>query len=252
MKNLRKLDKYRISMEHFGIIEDDPSKEGFFEMRVGNDFYSVVASTGAGWDHVSVSGRYGIPSHEVVSSVKDRFFNSDEVAVEIHPKKSEYINNHSRCLHLWRPTNAKLPVPKFYEFDNAPSDAEGSETITVDGRTYEVRYKKALDFERIEVVGSGKHPTWLAMNAIKEHYFGDEVVVQYHPRTIDSKQDKNNTLVLWRPLLDKMPTPPKELVGIEGLIEEDFANKSPEQILQMVDEALDKKTQSTDETEPEA
>ncbi|MBR2909671.1 MAG: hypothetical protein IKC11_04925 [Clostridia bacterium] len=251
MKNLKKLDKLRINVPGL-IFEDlDPEKEGFFEMRTCGDYYSVVASTGAGWDHVSVSHRFFIPSHEVMSAVKEKFFNSDEVVIEIHPKRAEYINNHSRCLHLWRPTAQTMPVPNFYEFDKAPAEAEATEVITTDNRSYEIKYKKALGYERIEVVGTGKHPTWSAMNAIKEHYFGDEVVVQYHGKASDPKLDKNNTLVLWRPLNEKMPTPPKELVGVEGLTEEDFKNKTPEQIKVMVEQKLNESL-SSEESEPNA
>lgn len=253
MKNLRKLDKFRIDASRLGFDDLDPSKEGFFGIRVGSEYYSVIASTGAGWDHVSVAGEYVIPTHEVVSAVKEKFFNSDEYAIEIHPKKAEYINNHSRCLHIWRPTEQKLPVPKFYEFDNTQAEAEGEEVVHIDGRSYTVKYKKALGFERIIVEGGSKYPTWVAMNKIKEHYFGDEVVVQYHAKTIDPKQDKNNSLSLWRPLLETMPTPPKELIGVEGLTDDDFRNKSPEQITEMVEKKLAEScAKQMAESEPQA
>ncbi len=42
---------------------------------------------------------------------KDMFFKEDEIVVQYHPAKSEYVNNMPNCLHLWRPTNGALPTP---------------------------------------------------------------------------------------------------------------------------------------------
>jgi hypothetical protein len=42
--------------------------------------------------------------------VKDLFWDVEEVVVQFHPKKSEYVNNF-RVLHLWRPTNGVFPTP---------------------------------------------------------------------------------------------------------------------------------------------
>jgi hypothetical protein len=42
--------------------------------------------------------------------VKDLFWHDDECVVQFHPPKSEYINNHPYCLHLWKPPyEVKLP-----------------------------------------------------------------------------------------------------------------------------------------------
>jgi len=52
-----------------------------------------------------------VPSWEDMCRVKDMFFHDDEVAVQYHPAKSEYVNNMPNCLHLWRPLDAQLPTP---------------------------------------------------------------------------------------------------------------------------------------------
>ena len=35
----------------------------------------------------------------------------EEICVEYHPKKSEYVNNHPYCLHIWKPIDVELPTP---------------------------------------------------------------------------------------------------------------------------------------------
>jgi hypothetical protein len=45
-------------------------------------------------------------------AIKDMFFEPEEAAVQYHPAKSQYVNNHPYCLHLWRPNNGTdLPTP---------------------------------------------------------------------------------------------------------------------------------------------
>jgi hypothetical protein len=39
------------------------------------------------------------------------FWDGEEVVIQFHPPKSEYVNNHLGCLHLWHPTRDKIPLP---------------------------------------------------------------------------------------------------------------------------------------------
>lgn len=71
----------------------------------------VIASWGAGWDHVSVSKQKRCPTWEEMCFVKDFFFKLDECVVQYHPAETNYINNHPFCLHLWRPQEGVLPMP---------------------------------------------------------------------------------------------------------------------------------------------
>ena len=34
--------------------------------------------------------------------VKDLFWDETETVIQFHPPRSEYVNNHNFCLHLWR------------------------------------------------------------------------------------------------------------------------------------------------------
>ena len=71
---------------------------------------TVVWSDGAGWDHVSVSpeSKRITPSWDDMCKLKDIFWGDEEMAIQIHPKKSEYVNMVENCLHLWSPKDARL------------------------------------------------------------------------------------------------------------------------------------------------
>lgn len=71
----------------------------------------VIASWGMGWDHVSVSHQDRIPTWEEMCWVKGQFFEPDECVMQLHPPEADYVNNHSRCLHLWRPQDVEIPRP---------------------------------------------------------------------------------------------------------------------------------------------
>lgn len=63
------------------------------------------------WEHVSVSTRDRTPTWEEMSFVKDLFWTEEECVVQFHPPKSEYVNHHPHCLHLWRPLGENIQTP---------------------------------------------------------------------------------------------------------------------------------------------
>lgn len=64
-----------------------------------------------GFEHVSVSTERHIPNWLEMCFVKDIFWPEHETAFQLHPSKSEYVNNHPRCLHLWRHVKRDPPLP---------------------------------------------------------------------------------------------------------------------------------------------
>lgn len=73
----------------------------------------IIASDGAGWEHVSVSLKSRCPTWSEMCHVKETFWNDPEdYAVQYHPPLSRYVNNHNFCLHLWRPIDCgEMPFP---------------------------------------------------------------------------------------------------------------------------------------------
>lgn len=74
----------------------------------------IIASQGDDeipWEHVSVSLRDRVPTWDEMCWVKDQFFEEEETVLQFHPPRSEYVNFHPFCLHLWRPTHDVIPRP---------------------------------------------------------------------------------------------------------------------------------------------
>lgn len=74
---------------------------------------SVVMSTGAGWEHVSVAPakKRITPSWDDMCIVKKIFWKDDEAVIQIHPAEDEYVNNMPNCLHLWRCSYKEMVLP---------------------------------------------------------------------------------------------------------------------------------------------
>lgn len=116
MKDLHTLDKYRVvEEEHRFYRTKGDSKNGVFKVYVNGRSFLVIASNGGGWEHVSVSPcsrkRQSCPTWEEMCEIKDLFFEAEERVVQYHPPKSEYVNQHPYCLHLWRPLAEDMPFP---------------------------------------------------------------------------------------------------------------------------------------------
>jgi hypothetical protein len=56
---------------------------------------------GKTWIHVSMSKEFHLPTYDDMCSVKSIFIGDDRQALQIFPKKSEWINIHPFTLHLW-------------------------------------------------------------------------------------------------------------------------------------------------------
>ena len=76
----------------------------------------VVASSGCGWDHVSVSRAKKIPRWVEMEQIRRIFFKPEEFAFQYHAPIADYVDgtfpgNCIYCLHLWRPHDQPFPVP---------------------------------------------------------------------------------------------------------------------------------------------
>lgn len=71
----------------------------------------VIAASGKGWDHVSVSVHDRTPTWYEMEHVRKLLFHPHEVVVQYHVPDTDHVNIHPNCLHLWRPIHKKLPMP---------------------------------------------------------------------------------------------------------------------------------------------
>jgi len=93
-----------------------PSPEpGWILAIIATDGADDATPEAVGWEHVSVNVIKGkqsrCPSWKEMSFVKDLFWDAEDVVVQFHPRRSEYVNMHLNVLHLWRPTHVVIPTP---------------------------------------------------------------------------------------------------------------------------------------------
>jgi len=119
-------EKYRIKQGPQG-TDFTAGNNGAFELppMIGSRRLFIIASDGrdwqqAGldgeaWEHVSVHVLEGkktsTPTWREMAAIKDLFWDPEDVVIQFHPARSQYVNLHPNVLHLWRPTQSKLPTP---------------------------------------------------------------------------------------------------------------------------------------------
>lgn len=116
MKILYLLDAYRITdpkaLELYGGWSGDATTGAFLiPSTIDRQPIIVIATSGEGWDHVSVSRRNRCPNWQEMEQIATLFFKEDEVAMQLHVPAAEHINNHPYCLHWWRPLRRDIPRP---------------------------------------------------------------------------------------------------------------------------------------------
>lgn len=111
MKNLYTVQN-ATRVELFGNLGDD--EVGAFNMRScrTGEQMNVIAASGMGWDHVSVTCRARCPTWEEMEQVKHEFFEPGETAMQLHVPPVDHINQHPYCLHLWRPHGDVGQIPR--------------------------------------------------------------------------------------------------------------------------------------------
>lgn len=74
---------------------------------------SLIVSWGGGWEHASVAPfrKSYTPTWDDMCFLKNLIWSEEEAVIQIHSPKSEYVNNLSNCLHLWRCTYKDMVLP---------------------------------------------------------------------------------------------------------------------------------------------
>lgn len=70
-----------------------------------------IFSWACGFEHLSVSTPIRTPTWNEMCIMKDIFWKDDEVCMQLHPAKKNYVNNMEYCLHIWRPMKQEIPTP---------------------------------------------------------------------------------------------------------------------------------------------
>lgn len=120
--NFEKAEKYR-AKHPLNFPHKEGDDFGWFEIpspysKTINPYASknttlntMVAPSDSDWQHISISVIGRCPSWREMCFVKDLFFSPEDVVVQFHPKKSEYVNMAKTCLHLWKWNGGDFPTP---------------------------------------------------------------------------------------------------------------------------------------------
>lgn len=112
-------ERYRVIK---GFLKSNASfgNNGAFQIphpKISNYTLNCIVADGEGWDHVSVTVTSLVkkvercPTWEEMCFVKSLFWEDEESVMQLHPPKSQWVNNHPYCLHMWRPQSDNIPLP---------------------------------------------------------------------------------------------------------------------------------------------
>lgn len=113
---------YRVRKGAFGSADSNGNNGAFFIPNLAKargystrEFATVplkvIASDGEGWEHVSISLPNRCPTWEEMCRIVSLFWDEDDCVMQLHPPRASWISNHPYCLHLWRPTAERIPLP---------------------------------------------------------------------------------------------------------------------------------------------
>lgn len=99
-----------------GAFDIESPEPGWRLALIGSDGSESPEEPTFQWEHISVhaynaAGRQRTPNWREMSYVKNLCWDDEDVVVQFHPRRSEYVNNHPHVLHLWRPRHVTLPTP---------------------------------------------------------------------------------------------------------------------------------------------
>lgn len=114
------IEQYRVVSGPLASDVDDGAN-GFFHIPYEGHRLGVIASDGTdwnsadlpgpAWEHVSVSLQARCPTWREMCFVKNIFWRDDETVIQLHVPKSDHVNYHEFCLHLWKPIGIELIRP---------------------------------------------------------------------------------------------------------------------------------------------
>ncbi len=99
------------------VFESPISGWGLIVVASDGSAWGEAGLDGEPWEHVSVHAvslngkKMRCPTWLEMCWIKDRFWEPEDVVMQLHPAKSQAINEHPYTLHLWRPTKSAVPLP---------------------------------------------------------------------------------------------------------------------------------------------
>lgn len=149
-KRLTKKLAMKMGIPNHGAITDDKAGNNgafvFMPTDANRRVLWVIASSGEGWEHVSVHAQSRrnmmdtIPTWDEMCYAKETFWDPEDVVMQLHPRESQYVRTHPHVLHLWRPSEESgltIPEPHY-----AMVGTLSGQTLEEANRAYEEEVQK--------------------------------------------------------------------------------------------------------------
>lgn len=207
MRDLTKIEGHNLLMESFYRAKVDPNIRSDFKFTInGKEKVRVAAvcNKDEGWEHVL----YGhdeierLPEWPEMVELKEMFWENNDIVIQVHPRRQDYVNDVPNVLHLWKKTGYTPDLTLIYR---------------ITGELLSERDRTPRSFERIAhgcrfvaIFGETRWPTWEEVCAEKQKYFGPDCpAIQYN---ITPRFDLNGRFLLTLWDATHIPLPPKYLV----------------------------------------
>ena len=151
------------------------------------------------------------PTWPEMCALKNFLWYPYEIVMQVHPRKSEYVNINPYALHLWAPTDVES-LKTQHSILNLTVRALSM--LQCEATSSEMFFKK-IHFSGktlVAIFGGKSWPTWEEVCSIKKHCFGeDKTALQFN---ICPELDLNSKhiLLLWDAEEFPITLPPKEFV----------------------------------------
>lgn len=198
MKDLKSItlkhDVFReLLIRELGATESERS-EFFYELNDVLFLVSALNFKNGLWEHVIMTPMYRCPKYEEMCKLKDIFWNTDEIALQVHPPKSEYINIHPYALHLWRRNDITSSAEKSLKKRILTTYEEAKKFYN--GKKQEV-FIRDDDCKKLIIFAGNSWPTWEEVCKLKQQYWKpQEPAVQFN---LSYSEDMNteHIIILW-------------------------------------------------------
>ena len=100
-------ERHRVTMGQYGVPGD--KQNGCFLFKDRGLF--VIISSGAGWEHASVSRKSRMPTYDDMNWVARTFWPEEDCLMQLRVPLKDHVNVSNYCLHWWRPLDDEIPRP---------------------------------------------------------------------------------------------------------------------------------------------
>ncbi len=198
MKDLKRINlKKRILKNSIKkLFEPEGSTRYYFPLENDTDAW-CIAMRQNDWEHVALDLELNdrrCPTYQEMCRLKEHFFSKNEVALQVHPRRDDYVNKCHYRLHLWRNRNVSERAEKALR-QRIEKMFEKAKEYYRQGQRREVLIEE--DTKVVLIFCGDQWLTWEEVCQIKQKYWqAEEAAVQFNiSQAFDL--NKERIIMLW-------------------------------------------------------